>query len=513
MSWRIWLRCDRNYVDRIRYTLKINDKLEKTLKIKPGATERKLNLSLSIRVLMFYTDERIIPTILQFDHKPLDKTGEKEILNDLGLVDANLEDLAEIKWLPASNRKINSTTDKPVSIEDVVVKWLEALPETIFANGGTRRAALVASSPKRWTVYEPMVLLPSGSFQDVNWTSLLKGLDQNMQDRLWESILNAISVKMGGKRLSHLAINAGIPLTQDLPSVAESENIMRSPSHLVILYGDFGQFHEPGMAGALPTEKDFDEAFWVSTKQNGIYQTWAPRYTMFSRGNIKEKARILSFRDTESALSKACGQGGAPALSDTVAVDLYAGIGYFAFSYVAMGIGSVLCWEINPWSVEGLRRGAEMNGWSVKIVRGKELDTSVWVLLHDRPRLLVFEESNESTVDRIQRLREYELSGKERFLGDIIHVNCGFLPSSEPSWLGAWKIVSKRRSAWLHLHENVGWNELEDRKRQIADIFERLSRSSTDVHLHHVELVKTFAPDVWHCVFDVHIVPAPADAP
>ena len=45
-------------------------------------------------------------------------------------------------------------------------------------------------------------------------------------------------------------------------------------------------------------------------------------------------------------------------LGKSVLWDLYAGIGYFAFSYAKAGVGKVLCWEINPWSVDGLRRGA-----------------------------------------------------------------------------------------------------------------------------------------------------------
>ena len=137
--------------------------------------------------------------------------------------------------------------------------------------------------------------------------------------------------------------------------MTNSENILRSPVNLTPLYGDFGSTPTPQTI-SNPTATDFANALWVTARQNGIWQTWAPLYTMFSRGNVREKARILNLPTLTTGLDTA-----------SAAVDLYAGIGYFAFSYrkssqaLEKGIKQVLCWEINPWSVEGLRRGAEMN--------------------------------------------------------------------------------------------------------------------------------------------------------
>src|SRR5690606_18256943 len=127
-----------------------------------------------------------------------------------------------------------------------------------------------------------------------------------------------------------------------------------------------------------PRQEDLENAFWVSTKQNGIFQTWAPRYTMFSRGNITEKARILDFHRGDAGLERR--KKSLAALKGLWAVDLYAGIGYFVFSYAKRGM-RVLCWEINPWSVEGLRRGALRNGWKVKLVQGQALELPVDELL------------------------------------------------------------------------------------------------------------------------------------
>jgi tRNA wybutosine-synthesizing protein 2 len=161
----------------------------------------------------------------------------------------------------------------------------------------------------------------------------------------------------------------------------EEENVLRSPAGLRMLFGDWGGDGDDG--GGLGG----GGALWVATRQNGIAQVWAPRWTMFSRGNVKEKGRLLAFHDDG-------GQQDAPPLGEdgveaqrrrrrraavaaalppqtrgeAWAVDLYAGIGYFAFSYARLGM-RVLCWELNAWSVEGLRRGARANGWGVRVVR------------------------------------------------------------------------------------------------------------------------------------------------
>ncbi|KAI1456463.1 S-adenosyl-L-methionine-dependent methyltransferase [Annulohypoxylon moriforme] len=353
---------------------------------------------------------------------------------------------------------------------------------------------LVSRAPKRWTSYEPMVLLPAGSFGAESWKKLLSALSIEQADALWTQILAEISKKSSG-RLTHLATNEGIPAAlhnsndtedpyhhDDLP-----ENILRSPTGLRILYGDFG----PASAdGAAP---DFEAAFWVSTKQNGIFQTWAPRWTMFSRGNIKEKARLLDFHKSRSSSNSAV-------LRDAVAVDLYAGIGYFTFSYAKLSM-RVLCWELNPWSVEGLRRGATGNGWSVRVVKDEaELALPMKELGSGGEQIIVFLEDNRHAARRIGELGEL----------NILHVNCGLLPSSEASWKDSWGIATRSAGdeMWFHLHENVGVADIEKRGKEIEEYFLDLGRKDgcgRTARVEHTELVKTFAPGVWHCVFDLHI--------
>jgi tRNA wybutosine-synthesizing protein 2 len=476
----------------------------------------------------------LIPSYISQDHDTVDLEAQHEMLYKLGLQPLSPDQVVSLICLPSISPRKEGPEATFNPITDTISKWLSTIPEGSKKNFNGIHASLLSTTPKRWSIYPPMLLLPSGSFQSPPWPSLLQTLSPPKREDLWKAILLSVWLKEGGPQLTHIAINSGIPskqsplqattttATADQPA-KEEENILRSPSSLIPLLGDFG----PQVSDASPSEQDFSSAFWVSAKQNGIQQVWAPRYTMFSRGNIKEKARILSFRSVSvtgsMALEAEMGMGVASGTEgqrvdvreeegDEVAVDLYAGIGYFVFSYVRLGVGKVLCWEINPWSVEGLRRGAGKNGWGVRVVRGGDLRAPLWEILSNDEdvKIVVLEESNERATARIRELRQWEGERRKTILGGVIHVNCGFLPTSEPSWMSAWEVVRKEKDSWMHLHENVGVRDVEKRKREIE---EKINKWAVDegcsslVEVEHVELVKTFAPGVWHCVFDVHIAP------
>ncbi len=417
---------------------------------------------------------------------------------------------------------------------------------------------LVAQAPRRWVVYEPMVLLPTGSFGlrggaslslaggagqgsgpgDALWTAtpshtasrtlwqnVLAAVSREQQDQLWRDVLLALSPSGSGggshprtsnAQLTHLAVNDAIPLHVggggggDDGAGSALENRLRAPTGLRPLYGDFGPSALQGGADSTPSDADFARAFWVSTKQNGIYQTWAPRWSMFSRGNVKEKARLLAW--------EAAGRGDTP--EPTWAVDLYAGIGYFVFSYARRGL-RVLGWELNPWSAEALRRGAERNGWPVRIVRGAAAlarptaealapsVTAACVYGDEAPAIVVFVEDNANAARRLAELRAASPP-----VARVAHVNCGLLPTSRDAWRTAWDAVAHGRAAagWLHLHENVGVADVGRRQAAIQALVASWAAAQnaeapgtlTPV-VEHVELVKTFAPGVWHCVFDVRI--------
>jgi len=438
-------------------------------------------------------------------------------------------DIAETTSGRITARPSQNSRPKPINpIEAAIRSWLHMLPQELLLDLDSSLESLLSRAPKRWVVYPPMVLLPAGSFGDDWWAAM--GSEQAASRnaiKLWDLLLESIGRREGKGPLTHLAVNSGIPLHKsqsqglgsqglgmpanvedcrptvnkpsqenqdrgpdfDVRGVLDSyENLLRTPSGLIMLQGDFGPALPPE---TVPTEKDFEEAFWVSTKQNGIIQVWAPRYTMFSRGNVKEKARLLDFHRQDQTLPSR--RLAKEKLRGDSVVDLYAGIGYFVFSYVKMGLRRVIGWELNPWSVEGLRRGSVANGWSVKVVRSHE------VLDLEDDQIVVVLEDNRNAAKRLQGPGR-----KER--GRTRHVNCGLLPSSKESWETALEILDN--DGWLHLHENVGVDSVQGRAQEIEELIMRWLKKTDEqrfAKVEHVEYVKTFAPGVWHCVFDVYV--------
>ncbi|KAG6010882.1 hypothetical protein E4U21_002551 [Claviceps maximensis] len=366
------------------------------------------------------------------------------------------------------------------------------------------------NAPKRFTVYEPMALLPAGSFSSAPWTAELTRHKTPVIDALWTLLLQELSKNgKSKKQLTHLAVNEGIP-PQDvrIRTLPQGENnVMRRPSSLRILHGDFG----PAEPNSPPSQDDFERAFWVSTKQNGIVQTWAPRWTMFSRGNVKEKTRLLQFPPaTRAGISSAAAKD-----VSVWAVDLYSGIGYFAFCYAKLGM-RVLCWELNPWSVEALRRGAEQNKWSVDVFHGPATrSVSTEEIMKSEARIVVMAEDNGLARARTEDMKRETGARGGDWLRHVWHVNCGLLPSSRLTWDCALSLTrtaaaatagQEQQQAWLHLHENVGEPDIASRRNEIEALLvshpeeKGLDRS---IRVERVEKVKTYAPGVWHCVFDV----------
>ncbi|PWY95829.1 hypothetical protein BO94DRAFT_482702 [Aspergillus sclerotioniger CBS 115572] len=361
---------------------------------------------------------------------------------------------------------------------------------------------LLSSLPKRFTVYEPLLLLPVNALSSPpSWSALYTDLTPAQRETLFACIVQAFS-RSG---VTHVAINAPIALT----GAQGQENRMRSPAGLVPLYGDFGPMvSDNGMGEQQPTEEDLGRAFWVRTMQNhGIVQIWAPLYTMFSRGNVTEKARILGAGSGFEGLDDTAGMS---------VVDMYAGIGYFVFSYLKRGVRRVWGWEINGWSVEGLRRGCEANGWGCRVIRvggDGSLEDGLGVEemvdgLRGEDRVVVFHGDNRFAADVLGQAREaMEARGE---WCPVKHVNLGLLPSSAPAWENACRMVDAQKGGWLHVHENVDVQRIEEMKDEItAEVGKLRARvleiEATVADCRHVEQVKTYAPGVMHCVFDVMV--------
>ncbi|KAE8165342.1 S-adenosyl-L-methionine-dependent methyltransferase [Aspergillus tamarii] len=401
-----------------------------------------------------------------------------------------------------------------IGIQDFVTNNIT--PETL-SQYGLSPETLQSSLPKRFTVYEPMLLLPVNAFSSPPaWGALYQSLTAPQQQVLYASLVKAFS-RMG---VTHVAINAPIALTD----TQGHENRMRSPAGLVPLYGDFGpppaSSSSSSSAGeeGQPSNEDLERAFWVRTMQNhGIVQVWAPLYTMFSRGNVTEKARVLGhgaapFEGLE------VGELGGQTLSDVGVVDMYAGIGYFVFSYLKRGVRRVWGWEINGWSVEGLRRGCEENGWGCRVVRVREdggLSESLLDLvgsLKDTDRVVLFHGDNRFAADILGEIRGV-MEEKEKW-NRIRHVNLGLLPTSVDAWGNACRMIDAELGGWVHVHENVDVREIEQKKGDFTLEFGRLRAEALGLQdpavalaeCRHVEQVKTYAPGVMHCVYDMKLL-------
>jgi len=305
-----------------------------------------------------------------------------------------------------------------------------------------KREPLLATLPRRWSHYPPLILLPQTSFSTSEWQEYLSSLPEDLRNLLYSQIASSL-------KATHLALNAPI-----------QDDTIRSPL-ITPLCGDFGPL-VPGIPGG----KDFEEAFWVQAVQNGIKQTWAPRYTMFSRGNITEKARILHFPDVK----------------DQEVADLFVGIGYFAFSYLKAGAKRVWGWDLNPWSVEGLRRGAELNGWKCAVNPEKA----------EEERVVVYNEDNARAIEMLKMNNV-----------KVKHVNLGLLPSSECAWGIATQILHDE-GGWIHVHGNCKDTEIDGWIKDVENGFRILFGQSWMVDCQERFRVKEYGPAVGHWILDLY---------
>ncbi|RKP31484.1 hypothetical protein METBISCDRAFT_10729, partial [Metschnikowia bicuspidata] len=309
---------------------------------------------------------------------------------------------------------------------------------------------LGADLPKKWSVYPPMVLFGAGAYESSAWRKIIAGNDMS-------GYFSAISPLFQGN-VTHFAVNK--PIVE--------EDVMRRPFNLIALHGDFG-LETTLQTYSCPSDNDLRSGLWCSTVQNKIYQTWAPRYTMFSRGNIREKTRLLQYKN----------------LDGLMAVDLYAGIGYFSLSYLANG-ATLFCWEINRWSVEGFIRGLAKNKHKYRLILPSETVSRDEILddIKDGVRAFVFFESNANAASRLSSLHS----------PPIAHINLGLLPTLRPSWPIANKLAERSAiDTMVHVHENVHCDCFEALTEEVSEVFDGPAA---------LEKVKTFAPDVWHVVVD-----------
>ena len=96
------------------------------------------------------------------------------------------------------------------------------------------------------------------------------------------------SLHPNNRLLTHLAINN--PITE--------ADVLRRPFNIQPLYGklidDSILDDNDNTLWENPSQEQLNSSIWCKVIQNGVTQIWSPVFTMFSRGNIKEKKRVLT---------------------------------------------------------------------------------------------------------------------------------------------------------------------------------------------------------------------------
>ena len=197
----------------------------------------------------------------------------------------------------------------------------------------------------------------------------------------------------------------------------------------------------------------------VDFLDHGLRYTFDAAAVMFSSGNVTERRRIASFN-----------------MEGETVVDAYAGVGYYTFPMLVHAKADhVHACEINPASLEGLRRGAALNGVE--------------------QRLSVHPGDNASTLPTL------------RGLADRCHM--GLLPSSEAVWENG-LLTLKPSGGVLHIHMNVEEEHIEAWCKSTVQHFQMLAEQhglAVEITQEHLERVKWFAPRVRHVVLDLRVNP------
>ncbi|KAG0217454.1 tRNA wybutosine-synthesizing protein 2 [Mortierella sp. NVP41] len=451
---------------------------------------------------------------------------------------------------------------------------------------------LIASLPQKWEHYSDFTFLPPTAFLTAPWPAVLKRLvamDQEQQQQQrekghgsgggggimdqWEKL---VQDALGS---SHIARKAIIPVQdilrrpkirplagdwklhnrykswieqdsesnllehQDISgnsndgSISRTGNNNNSAESTGLYESTHNNTTTTTDKDVLPTAENFDQTYWAETCQNQVWYRWSPMFTMFSAGNITEKERVAKSRPIFDARNK-------------TVVDLYAGIGYFSLVYlIHAGARTVHACEWNPWSVEGLVRGAIRNeipwkryesaGVGVKVEEGLE-GNQHFTTGQPTPRRppLPTTHTNSNTNNAGKKQKEYgqlvvypgdNAQWISYFENTAHHVNLGLIPSAEPGWVLAVRALCPLEGGYLHVHHNIRVGEEETFKtyllRSLRDLFatwkkaprgvgseQQQQQRGWSIEIRHTENVKSFAPLVFHYVVDVECRP-PATLP
>jgi len=171
---------------------------------------------------------------------------------------------------------------------------------------------------------------------------------------------------------------------------------------------------------------------------------------MWSQGNKEERMRLVKLIKNKENV-----------------VDMFAGIGYFTI-FIAKYSKSekIYAIDINPVALEYLRKNIWLNG----------VENKIEILQGDCRK---FVRPLENTADRVLM---------------------GYLFETEKFLPCALKIA--KNNAFIHLHRTVKQEEIEKVKKKIIKIGKK---NNCKIKILNVHKVKSYAPKIWHVVFDLKL--------
>ncbi|PLW25646.1 hypothetical protein PCANC_28142 [Puccinia coronata f. sp. avenae] len=361
------------------------------------------------------------------------------------------------QWIRDSDQSESARKCQPAS----------PLLRVVRAVFGAQEASRVVDELPKWELYDDFLLFQCNAFQGPHFSRLLEGPRRG-------EFFGAVAAVF---KVSHVARKGLI----------EREQVSRPPN-LEPLHGEFRSKVASLEDG---TARSFTDVFWTSTRfpidHAVIHYVWAPSETMYSRGNSPEKRRIAALNNVAGA----------------VVVDMCCGIGFFAFGYLVAGAAKVVACEISPWAVEGLRRGAVLNGVTYEVLDPDRSDLRScqpgWLDSNTSARLVIFPGPNERALP-VYRHR-------------ATHVNLGLLPSSVQFLPQAVQALRPDQDGWLHIHGELavaggpaGRLQGADRwANQLIDQVVRLGRQSAK--LVKIHWIKSVGPAKVHLVVELQVGP------
>jgi tRNA wybutosine-synthesizing protein 2 len=186
--------------------------------------------------------------------------------------------------------------------------------------------------------------------------------------------------------------------------------------------------------------------------EGGIRYCLDPTRVMFCSGNVNER---MHFRDKVNATRE-------------IVVDMFAGIGYFTIPLARSRLGApsiIYAMELNPESAQHLQRA----------VRENKVETMVTVLCGDNRDAYVSHCAN--------------------------RVLMGYIPTPVQFVDRALDLLCHPQGGIVHYH----YVALESEKHSMP--LEHFCNRGWDVQLLEMRVVKSYAPQLWHCVADLRCVP------